>query len=211
MITSSKIAVLTGDVVNSSVLSSRENADLQAKITGFRHPSVLMNASFYRGDSFQIAVKPSYALWAALKFRSDIKRWKEQHDLRISIGIGEISESNDNILLSTGQSFELSGKNLDLIKAQSLNIAINTAFPELDNEMDVYCFFIDSVFKKMTHAQANVVYFRLDSCSQHEIGKTLNISQPAVSKNLQAASWPAIEKILKRYSHVIEKYYGIIE
>jgi len=211
MVSLSKIAVLTGDVVNSSVLSSQENMDLQAKITGFRHHCVLMNASFYRGDSFQIAVKPSYALWLALKFRTDIKRWKVKHDIRISVGIGEISECNDNILLSTGQAFELSGKNLDIIKGQSSNLLITTEFSDLDNEMDMYCFFIDTLFRQMTLAQANVVYYRLDFISQKDISKTLHISQPAVSKNLQAASWPIIDKILQRYSFALEKYYGVIE
>jgi hypothetical protein len=211
MNTLTNIAVLTGDVVNSSTLTSQENVGIQGKITGFGHPSILMEARFYRGDSFQIAVKPRDALWLALKFRTDIKRWKAYNDIRISIGIGEVTEWTDNILLSNGKAFELSGKILDLLKDRSLNIAVTSVYPELNDEMETHCFIADTFFREMTIAQANVVYYKLDGYSQKEIGKILNISQPAVSKSLNAANWVAIEKLLKRYYQIIEKYYGISE
>jgi hypothetical protein len=205
------IAVLTGDVVRSSALSSQENADLQEKITGYRHPCIMMEARFYRGDSFQIAVKPRDALWLALKFRADVKRWRENNDIRISIGIGEVTEWNDNILLSNGKAFELSGKNLDVIKNQSLNLIITSNYPELNSEMETYCFITDRLIRDLTIAQASVFYYKLDGSSQSEISRILNISQPAVSKSLNAADWQTIEKLLNRYSQIIERYYGIPE
>lgn len=211
MITLSNIAVLTGDVVNSSGLTTGENVSLQEKITGFRHPSVLMEARFYRGDSFQIAVKPEWAFWSALKFRTDIKRWKSRYDLRLSIGIGEVTEWNDNILLSNGKAFELSGKNLDVLKERSVNLAVNSIYPELNNEMETHCFITDTFFRELTPAQSAVVYYKLDNYSQKEISKILHKSQPAVSKSLQAARWGALEKLMKRYMQIIEKYYGISE
>jgi hypothetical protein len=207
----SEIAIITGDIVNSSVLDAREFSFLQEKINGYKHPSIIMGAQFYRGDSFQLAVMPYQALWLALKYRTDVKRWRESCDIRISIGIADVSELNENILISTGNAFELSGKNLDLMKNKPLNLVITTLKEELNRELETYCFLIDLFLREMTFAQANIIYLKLDGITQKGIGKILGISQPAVSKGLNAAKWEVIEKILARYNYLIGRYYGIDE
>lgn len=205
------IAVITGDVVDSSVLSEAEKRFFQQKIEAFSCEGILLKPRFYRGDSFQLAVEPRIALWLALKFRAEIKRWKEANDVRISVGIGEAAGWNEDVLLASGTAFERSGKNLDRLKKLALNIFIATENEELNQEFETYCYMADSIYRNLTAIQANVVYHRLDGLSQNDMSRLLGISQPAVSKSLKAANWLAVEKFLNRYEQIIAKYYGTPE
>lgn len=203
-----QIAVLTGDIVNSSVLDEAQKSFIQNGIEQFIHEGILLRPRFYRGDSFQLAAKPMVALLLALKFRMEVRRKNEAADLRTSIGIGEVSSWNEDVLLADGPAFVLSGKNLDSLKKKDLNIIIVTGNKELDSELETYCYMADVLLKNLSSVQANVLFYRLDSLSQEEIGEILKISQPSVSKTLKAANWKVIEKFLERYEQIIEKHYG---
>lgn len=207
----SVIAVITGDIVNSSELSAKELSFLQENIIGYNIPSIVKNVQFYRGDSFQLAVEPVQALWLAIKYRTGVKRWKENCDIRISIGIAGFTDLNDNVLISSGKAFEISGKNLDSMKNSQLNLAITTTNQELNQELETYCFIIDMFLQKLTVTQSSIIHLKLDGIVQKEIGKILNITQPAVSKGLSAGNWMLIEKILIRYKYLVKKYYGLGE
>jgi hypothetical protein len=56
-----QIAVITGDIVNSSVLNEAQKKLIQNGIEHFKHEGILLKPRFYRGDSFQLAVKPVVA------------------------------------------------------------------------------------------------------------------------------------------------------
>jgi len=204
-----QIAVITGDIVNSAVLNEDQKKIIQNKIGGIKNEGILLKPKFYRGDSFQLAAKPIVALKLALKFRLEVKRWQERNDVRISIGIGEVSSWNEDVLLSNGPAFERSGKNLDGLKKKDLNIIIVSGSRELDRELETYCYMADLLVQDLTTVQANVIFYKLDGAPQGNIGEILHISQPAVSKTLKAANWKAIEKFIKRYEQIIEKNYGI--
>lgn len=206
-----QIAVITGDIVNSSALNEAQKRFVQGGIEHFMHEGILLRPRFYRGDSFQLAVKPMDALLLALKFRMEVRRKNEASDLRISIGIGEVTTWNEDVLLANGSAFERSGKNLDSLKKKGLQIIVVTGNKELDRELETYCFMADSLLRGLSSAQANVLFYKLDKTPQAQIGEILKISQPSVSKTLKAANWKALEKFLDRYRQIIEKNYGIAE
>lgn len=203
-----QIAVITADVVGSSLLSEAEIKFFQEKIEGYKDKAIEIKPRFYRGDSFQLAVKPSAALLLALKFRAEIKKWKEKNDVRISIGIGGVTKWNDDVLLAYGSAFERSGKNLDSLKETGLNIIIVTGNAELDDELETYCYMADEFIKNQTAVQANLVFQMLNGVPQVEIARRLGISQPSVSKSLKAANWKLIERFLKRYERIIQNNYA---
>lgn len=203
-----QIAVITADVVKSSLLSKDEMKFFQEKIESYKDKVIVIKPRFYRGDSFQLAVNTKDALLLAIKFRMEIKQWKEQNDVRISIGIGEVSQWNDDVLLAGGSAFERSGKNLDNLKETGLNIIIVTGNAELDDELETYCYMADEFIKNQTAVQATLVFQMLNGIQQIEIAKMLGISQPSVSKSLKAANWKLIERFLKRYERIIQKNYA---
>ncbi|HRX10013.1 MAG TPA: hypothetical protein P5210_00100 [Draconibacterium sp.] len=203
-----QIAVITADVVKSSLLSESDMKIFKEKIESYKDKKIVIKPRFYRGDSFQLAVNPMDALLLAIKFRMEIKQWKEKNDVRISIGIGEISHWNDDVLLARGSAFERSGKNLDNLKDAGLNIIIVTGNAELDDELETYCYMADEFIKNQTAVQANLVFQMLNGIQQIEIAKMLGISQPSVSKSLKAANWKLIERFLRRYERIIQKNYA---
>ena len=203
-----QIAVLTGDIVNSSVLDKTQKSFIQNGIEQFMHEGILLRPRFYRGDSFQLAAKPMDALLLALKFRMEVRRKNDASDLRISIGIGEVATWNDDVLLADGPAFERSGKNLDKLKKKDLHIIVVTGNKELDRELETYCFMADVLLKSLSSVQANVLFYKLNGISQEQVGEILQISQPSVSKTLKAANWKVLEKFLERYQQIIEKHYG---
>lgn len=227
-----QIAVITGDIVNSSVLNEAQKKLIQNGIEQFMHEGILLKPRFYRGDSFQLAAKPMVALLLALKYRMEVRRKNEAADLRTSIGIGEVSSWNEDVLLADGPAFVLSGKKLDSLKKKDLNIIIVTGNKELDRELETYCYMADVLLKNLSSVQANVIFYKLEGMlyeynnkifnstdeitptttttlmPQEQIGDVIGISQPAVSKTLKAANWKVIEKFLGRYEQIIEMNYG---
>ncbi len=137
-----------------------------------------------------------------------MKKWKAENDVRIAIGIGEVSQWNNDILLSSGSAFERSGKNLDRLKSLGLNILIVTGNTELDDEFETYCYMADEFIKNQTVVQAKMVSYMLNETPQIEIAKLIGISQPSVSKSLKAANWKLVERFLKRYERIIKNNYA---
>jgi len=232
MIKQKQIAVITGDIVNSSKMSEEEKNNIQSWFEHLSGDNILLKPKFFRGDSFQLAVKSEFALTIALKCRAELRSQNEKNDARVSIGIGDVTTWNEDVLLSNGPAFERSGKNLDELKGKGLRIIIVTGNEELDEELETYCIMADSLMNKMTSVQAKVVYYKLEGIlqvqsedvlntvgdtttttplPQEQIGDVLGISQPAVSKALKAANWKAIHKFVERYKQIIERNYGISE
>jgi hypothetical protein len=202
-----EIAALTCDIIDSSLLSADEIKDYQQKIESFGDKRILILPQFYRGDSFQLAVKPAAALEIAVRIRIEMKRFHEKNDVRISVGVGQVSTLNENVLFSAGSAFEISGKNLDQLKSRKLNLLIQTEDPLLNDELETYCYFADAIINGFTKIQSNIIYYKLQGLDQSGIANILEISQPAVSKSLKTANWQTIERFMKRYKTLIDQNY----
>lgn len=202
-----EIAVLTCDIIESSLLSAEELTAFQQKIESLGDERILILSQFYRGDSFQLATKPADALEIAVRIRIEMKRIHEKNDVRISVGIGKVSTLNENVLLSTGSAFEISGKNLDQLKNRKLNLLIQTEDLLLNDELETYCYFADVIMNGFTKIQSNIIFYKLQGLDQAGIANISEISQPAVSKSLKTANWQTIERFMKRYKTLINQNY----
>jgi hypothetical protein len=118
-------AVITADIVNSTLLSVKEQRKLLLKIE-----TILTSHKFefYRGDSFQVIVKnPEQALTLALQVRMAARVIGARYDVRISIGIGSIQSRAKKISLSTGEAFTLSGRAFDSLSKSDSRLSIQLA------------------------------------------------------------------------------------
>lgn len=203
-----EIAVITCGIIESSLLSADELKEYQQKIEALGDERILVQPQFYRGDSFQLATKPADALEIAVKIRIEMKRLHEQNDVRVSVGIGQVSNLNENVLFSTGSAFEISGKNLDQLKSRKLNLLIQNENPLLNDELETYCFFADVIINGFTKIQSNIIYYKMQGLDQAGIANVIDVSQPAVSKSLKTANWHTIERFMKRYKTLINQNYG---
>lgn len=205
------IAVLTGDIVNSSNLSDDQLVSLRTKLESFSSPAVVLPPGFYRGDSFQLAASPLQSLVVALQLRMTAKAHSSATDLRVAIGLGNMENNPGNALLANGSAFIRSGKNLDTLKGKNLRLIIVCAHEELNRELETYCYLADALLSKLTPAQATVTQLRLKGWSQQDIARELGISQGAVSKALKASHWRAVKKFVERFEHLINTRHGIYE
>lgn len=202
-------AVLTGDIVNSTQLLPNEEERL---VEGLRLFLAGHLYEFYRGDSFQVYIKkPAEALRLALACRCiaiGITVQREDDvapvsDIRISIGIGEVSLPIGSLGIAKGKAFLLSGRQFDRLQQSEERLAINCDDPAANIGFQVMADYLDSIFKRMTAKQAEVIVNLLQGITQQQLALTLEKSKSTVSQLANAGRWPEIERLLKQYEMLI--------
>lgn len=213
VVNSSKlVAVLTGDLVNSSKLKATERRVLLEAINSFfdtykvrTKNNLKLKVSFemYRGDSFQCLIdQPKLALRMALLIRTYLQsrvtvgKKVLRSDARIAIGIGTANSMASTLAESEGEAFRLSGRLLDGLKKEPNQIAIKTRKPSIDKATTVDMILLEGIISKWTAAQAEVVYYKLQKLTEVVIAEILSIKQPAVNQRARSASWVAVETLL---------------
>jgi hypothetical protein len=203
-------AVLTGDVVNSSILAGerreklpevlRESyGELQMSFPG----GLPLPLSIYRGDGWQMVVpNPGTALAIALGFRSLFlhrtvpSRQKEKSfDLRVAIGVGEIDFIPDAVVQEgDGAAFRSSGRALEELQAPQ---RMAFAFPGSPGEeaLSVVVELVDALFMGWTPGQALAVAGSLQGLTQQQIGDRWPgraVRQQTVARHLKRARFETV-------------------
>jgi hypothetical protein len=203
-------AVLTGDIVRSTDLSTKElravqthlekcSRDLDKVRDGLLRGSI----DFYRGDGWQLLLTaPALALRAALLLRAELIAFKKV-DTRISIGVGAVrGVVGRRMSQSTGEAFQRSGQALEDTKRRD---RLTISLPEGDREdqmwLSVILCLCDALVQRWTSRQAQAVSGALRSLTQAEIATRCEprVTQQSVAKALRAADWYAIEAALERF------------
>lgn len=218
------IAVITGDLINSSQFETEQLAEIMTKlnkefkILNLRTGNGEVGFSISRGDSFQgIVEDPMEALSIALGIKAFLNSYNYKNDeatntspivdVRLSIGIGEANYDLDSINISNGEAFQLSGRILDMMKAGDIKMTITTPIQDLNDEFYVHMKFLDSTTDRWSMASAEVVYYFLKGLKEREIAEKLNRSQAAINHRKKAAGWFEIRLLLKRYKQVIKSNF----
>jgi hypothetical protein len=214
-ITGNLHAVLTGDLVSSSRLTSTQSQQamelLRTSSALFeqRFPgTVYGNMDTFRHDSWQLLLnKPDQAFRAALFLRSALKMESDavtKYDTRISIGIGTVEYiAAERISDSRGPVFTLSGKGVDTIKGASLALSIETEEAEPWSDM-IYAVIplLDCIATDWTPTESRAVNAALMGRTQEE-SATLWVSKKrsrptrqAVGDSLIRAHWNTVHTVL---------------
>jgi hypothetical protein len=218
------VAVITGDLVNSSAYSQNTIQTIIQRLTDeFQVISQetgddVTAFTLFRGDSFQgIVEDPSQALQIALRLKALINSFSDSgeeagntipvSDVRISIGIGEASYDVNAINVSNGEAFQLSGRTLDSMKTKQLKMALTTPNSNINDEFRVHMKFLDSITDRWSMASAEVVYFLLKQLKEKQIAEQLNRSQAAINHRKKAAGWEEIRLLLQRFEQVMKSEF----
>lgn len=216
---SSKIyAVLTGDLVRSSKLTSDESQGamqwLRDAVRAFEalHPqSIAGELDTFRHDSWQLLMtQPALSLRAAVYLRAALKLHSNKHaryDTRISIGVGEVETvAESRISDSRGSAFTISGKNLDAMGRNRL------VFEAQDKESTALAVMghvavplLDCVVTDWTSTEAHAVRGSLEWRTQEKIAQLLppnprsgkTVTRQAVSDSLDRGNWRTVEDVLQ--------------
>src|SRR2546428_9123661 len=201
-------AVLTADIVNSTLLEKEDRLLLLQKLHALLLEMNGTNFKIYRGDTFQgVNEKPWLALEQCIKIRAYLLKTitSSPHikfDARIAIGLGTISLKADTLEESDGEAFHNSGQMLDQKTAQYL--LFKSPWDEVNGEMQVHCTMLDLIIGNWTRAQAEVIWERLHGLNQMAIAQKIGISQASVNNRLKLANFDALQIVLNRYSSVIK-------
>jgi len=213
-------AVITADVIDSTKLSSQEeNMVINAIYETFGNDSVRTNvddSNFYikRGDSIQIELNDaSNALRSALLLKAAINKitlkgdgkTKPLVDVRIAIGIGDISGKRANVNESTGEAYTNSGRTLDSMKKNKRTFSIKTGIEDVDAELDTEFKLLEVIAAGWKVTSAEVLYWILQDLNEIEISSKLGITQSAINQRKKTAGWNGMEALLERFEVIIRE------
>jgi len=198
-------AVLTGDIVNSTLLNEAREKKLANSL---REIYTDHKMEFFRGDSFQAYVKdPKQALRLALLSRTlAISLFKDDitvSDIRISIGLGTVHLPVRSLNTARGEAFILSGRSFDDISKSGQRLAIVLSQPLANEGMQVIADYLNIIFEGMSSKQAEVIYELLKGEMQKSVARKLKKTKSTIHQRMTAGRWPEIEKLLQRYENII--------
>jgi hypothetical protein len=181
------VGIITGDIVNSRVLRNPEKWLVPLKQVFALYGKNPAEWDIFRGDSFQLMIQsPAESFKAAVIIKAVIKCVKEL-DVRLAIGIGDVSYHAPRIAESNGEAFVFSGVQFENLKRLKQTMAIKTRWEQFDEEMNLYFKLVLIAMDNWTRRSGEIVRLMLEneSLSQQELGKKLGISQASVSERIK--------------------------
>jgi len=182
-------AIFTGDIVNSSAMSRGE---LSAAFDRLAEAAEIIAAwqdaptrlTRFRGDGWQLSVRPSLTFRAAMALRATVRRGAKTADTRIAIGIGPASLTGSDLADADGEALVASGHALDAMPrdrrliAPNAPLALQCALP-----------LADRLATGWTMRQAEVAYYMLapDRPAQAALADSLGLTQQSVQGHVTAA------------------------
>jgi hypothetical protein len=200
-------AVITGDIVNSTLLTEAREKKLVLALKDLFNNHKM---EFFRGDSFQAYVKdPEQALRMALLARSlTISLNKDEDpivsDVRISIGLGTVHIPVRALNTARGEAFILSGRKFDEISKTGQRLVFAISHPMANEGLQVIADYLNAIFDSMTGKQAEVIVELLKGEMQKVVARKLKKNKSTIHQRMISGRWPEIEKILQRYENIIK-------
>ena len=211
-------AVLTGDLVKSSRMSSEQSTSamewlrqLAKKFESVYPNSTIGQLDTFRHDSWQwLLAKPELALRAAVFMRAGLRAHSDgdvKFDTRVAIGTGKVERIVEHrISDSRGLAFVRSGKALDAMKKHShLTYAAERDIAEEEWLADGLVPLLDCIITDWTPTEARSVHGALMGWTQEETAAQWPIlnktgkrrTRQAVAKSLRHAHWNTIREALE--------------
>ncbi len=191
-------AIITGDLINSRLVDPNEWMPALKKVLK-QYGKEPKNWEIFRGDSFQLNTKPEDALMAAFLIKAEIKQWKDL-DVRIGIGIGEITYQAAKITESNGTAFLNSGDCFEDLKKQTL--AIKTPNKDLNGTLNLMIELASLTIDRWTETAAKLVKLKIENptANQKDLANMLNkTAQGTISEGLKRGGYDEIQKLLNYY------------
>lgn len=200
------ISILTGDIVGSRDLPAKDRTTLHSKLrAAAEHAGLGENFEVFRGDSWQCLCDPLHEVFKRAILLRAYLLGKYEIDTRVSIGIGSVESLNlDNISLSQGEAFEMSGLGLTKMPNER-RLALGLGKNVCGQDTPIFtaaCMLLDAATSNWTSKQALAVALTHIDANQYELAKkfTPPISAQAYGKHLAKAQW----KLIKQALHSIE-------
>lgn len=199
---SNMTSIITGDIINSKGSNPKIWLDaLKAILNSYGNEPEQWE--IFRGDSFQLEVKPEEALEAAILIKATIKQFKKI-DIRLAIGLGEKSYSSKKITEANGTAFVNSGECFEDLKKTTL--AIKSSFKSFDTKMNIMFELILLTINNWTTTSAKLIKTALENpeLNQAQLATLFGTTQGNISKGLKRGGFDEVLKLLQYYKTQIQ-------
>lgn len=195
-------SIITGDIINSRKSEPTKWLDA-LKNTLIEFGDEPKAWEVFRGDSFQLEVKPEKALYACVLIKSTIKQFKNI-DVRLAIGLGEKTYNSEKITESNGSAFVNSGECFEKMKKNTL--ALKSDYENFDTVLNIMLELAQLTMNSWTRISSSIIKKSLENpeLNQKQIAKLLNKSQSNISEGLKRGGFDEILKLLHFYKSQIQ-------
>ncbi len=193
------IAIITGDIINSEKHQVSQWLGILKKYLTCLGKTPT-DWEIYRGDEFQLKIPAEKALEVAIHIKALIKSIKGL-DVRMGIGLGEITFVGAGVSESNGTAYQRSGRTLEAVKGDKLTLMIATGNQFYDETLNLMLRLSLDFMNDWSTVSAEIVALALENpnASQNEIAKRLGIQQSAVSQRQKRARLDLVFELLKYY------------
>lgn len=197
------IAVITGDIINSRKEPVEHWLPVLKEVLK-RYGDSPQHWEIFRGDSFQIALPPQNALYAALLLKASLKQFRHL-DVRMAIGLGNQEYEAKKISESNGSAFVRSGEGFETLKKQ--NLGIFSENEELDEILNLLLSLALLNMDQWSPTVATIIKASLENPekSQTELAAVLKRSQSSLSEGLKRGGYDEILRMEKFYRQQINR------
>src|SRR5690606_663468 len=194
--------VITGDVIQSRSHGAHEWMPL------LEHAITKYTGTFdiFRGDSFQAEVTADQVFESLFYLKSSLRQL-EHMDVRIGIGVGNITFRGDDIKKSSGTAFIRSGEALDMLQKESL--ALRSDWSKLDERVNLILTLSTRLTDQWTPNVAQTVQAAMDhpKASQTQLSKIIGRThQSQVSTELRRGHFSKILEVINYCTNDLLRY-----
>lgn len=199
------VAIITGDIINSEKHQVSKWLGVLKQYLS-RLGSTPTEWEIYRGDEFQLKIPSEKALEVAIHIKALIKSIKGL-DVRMGIGLGEITFVGVGVSESNGTAYQRSGRTLETVKGNKLTLMMATGNQYYDETLNLMLKLSLDFMDAWSIVSAEIVALALENpnASQKEIAKKLGIQQSAVSQRQKRARLDLVFELLKYYEATVKK------
>jgi DNA-directed RNA polymerase specialized sigma24 family protein len=192
-------AVVTADIVNSTLVKAANFNDLSDKIKAIYEKDKI---EFYRGDSFQVLVNDAQKVFLqsilsrllAMQYSN-----KQKVDIRMSISLGKLDSNSGKIGSNMDDLFVRSGRAFDKFQNSTRRLYVVSGNESIDFTFEIMAEYMDSLLENITPRQAEVLYYMLKGMSQVEIARQLDKTTATINQHVKTARYTEIESLLKKF------------
>jgi len=207
------ISVISGDIINSTELTSEQYEQLLARIKEIQKWITKGNKSnghsIERGDEFKTLIHDiENALRYTIIYRVAIKALGKPFDSRISFAIASNADIRESVSESMGQAFVLSGRGLKNLKNDRLHFSSDR--PELAENFTLLFKYLDRQLTELTSRQCEVMLPMLksnDNLSVNDLANELDIAAATASKSLKASGWSLISELNDKFINQVTNQF----
>ena len=189
------IAIITGDIVNSTDISGNNWVNQMQEVLKLEGAEDT-DWTIFGGDSFQMRInQPTVSISKAIFLYAEMYG-KYGIEIRQSIGIGDLAYDSGKLATSNGSAFRYSGRGLKKIGKNRITVVSESG--DFDLLTRTMLSLAEKIMESWTSRMAYIFYTKMNhpEKTQKELARILDVGQSVISESLSRSGYREIEGML---------------